>query len=114
MTLRETRCLFTRLLADLIQCANSNGFEVALGEVTRDPRVAQLNAATGSGSSNSLHLLGLAADLHLYKSGVYLSMTQDHHGLGTYWKGLHPLCRWGGDFTRPDGNHYSISWEGRA
>lgn len=114
MTLREARCLFTRLLADLIRFAYASGFEVSIEEVKRDPRIAQLNAESGKGISNSLHLLGLAVDLNLYKQGAFLSQSQDHGALGAYWKTLHPLCRWGGDFTRPDGNHYSISWEGRA
>lgn len=128
MSLREARCLFTRLLADLIRFAYANGFEVALGEVNRDPRIAQLNAESGKGISNSLHLLGLAADVNLYEQGAWLSLSVDHASLGAYWKSLHPLCRWGGDFMgkgpgwrtgdplipKPDGNHYSISWEGRA
>ena len=115
MTLREARCLFTELLAKLIARAPLMGIELALGEVSRDARVAQMNANEGKGISNSLHLVGLAADINLYKDGLYLGTTEAHRTLATYWKTLHPLCRWGGDFKeRPDGNHYSFSWEGRA
>lgn len=114
MTLREARCLFTRLLCQLIGEAIRQGFEVAIGEVTRDARMAQLNAQQGKGISNSLHLVGLAADLNLYRQGVFLGDTASHSTLGAYWKELHPSCRWGGDFKRQDGNHYSLSWEGRA
>lgn len=114
MTLREARCLFTRLLVKLLEHAEFLGFEVAIGEVVRDARIAQLNAQSGKGIPNSLHLLGLAVDLNLYRGGAFLPNTPDHAQLGAYWKSLHPLCRWGGEFSKPDGNHYSLSWEGRA
>lgn len=114
MTLREARCLFSRNLAVLIERAFAMGYEVAIGEVSRDPRVAQLNAQSGKGISNSLHLIGLAADLHLYRGGRYLAQTDEHAQLGQVWKGLHEGNRWGGDFQRKDGNHYSFTWEGRA
>lgn len=111
MKLREARCLFTRLYARLILEAERLGYEAATGETTRDPRVAALNARTGAGISNSLHLIGLAGDLHLYWQGRYLSSTEDHRSLGEWWEAQHPLARWGGRFG--DGNHYSIEWEGR-
>ncbi len=115
MTLREARCLFTRNVARLVDRAFYLGYEVAFGEVTRDQRVAVLNAKAGKGIGNSLHLLGLAVDLHLYRNGKYLALTQDHAELGTFWKGLDQRNRWGGDFQEnPDGNHYSLTWEGRA
>jgi hypothetical protein len=111
MTLREARCLFTRHYARLITEAFARGYECATGETTRDPRVAQLNAAAGKGISKSLHLLGLAGDLHLYRDGLYLAATADHQALGEWWEAQHSLCRWGGRFN--DGNHYSIEWDGR-
>jgi len=114
MTLRQARCLFTHLLTILLEEAEALGFEVAIGETVRDAQTAARNAKAGKGIINSLHLVGLACDLNLYRGGVYLGATEDHRQLGTYWKALHPLCRWGGDFKRADGNHYSLSWEGRA
>ena len=64
---------------------------------------------------NSLHELGLAQDIDLYKDGVYLSKTEDHAILGGWWEaeGIRrniPLT-WGGRFK--DGNHYSLAWGGR-
>ncbi len=115
MSLRTERVAFTRDLARLVDRAFYLGYEVALGEVSRDQRVAVLNAQSGKGIVNSLHLIGLAADLNLYRNGVYLSRTEDHAELGAFWKSLDQLNRWGGDFkNKQDGNHYSRSWEGRA
>lgn len=119
MTLREQRCLFTRLIAQLINYADTIGYEVSLEEVKRSQAQANANAASGAGISNSLHLLGLAADLNLYINGDWQQNSEAFRPLGDYWKTLHPLARWGGDFRdrlgrpKPDGNHFSLEWEGR-
>ena len=114
MTLREQRCLFTLYVSRLIVKAQEMGFQCALGEVVRSAEQARRNAQAGSGTVNSLHITGLAVDLHLYDStGRYLNRTEPHQPLGAWWKGLDPACRWGGDFkSRPDGNHYSYSPDG--
>lgn len=119
MTLREQRCLFTRLLASLIKHAFELGYEVSLEEVMRSKVQAQANSASGAGISNSLHTIGLAADMNLYINGDWQQSSEAHRQLGAYWKSLHKLARWGGDFRdsqgRPksDGNHYSLEWQGR-
>jgi hypothetical protein len=123
MTLREQRCLFTRLTARLIDYANSLGYEVSYEETMRSKLQAQANAAAGTGISTSLHTIGLAVDLNLYilVNGVWQwqQKSEAHQPLGNYWKSLHPLARWGGDFKdaagrpKPDGNHYSLEWQGR-
>ena len=115
MTLREQRCLFTRLVAQLItQVELMTGYELALGEVRRTQAQANANAASGAGIAHSLHLDALAVDFDLYIGGVWQSSSAAHEPIGKLWKSLHPLCRWGGDF-RPkiDGNHYSVEWQGR-
>ena len=113
MTLGDKQRLFVRLIGLLIVWAYTNGFELTFGEALRTQAQANLNAASGAGISNSLHLLRLALDLNLFISGVYQTDSAAYKPLGEYWKSLHPLCRWGGDFARPDGNHFSLEHEGR-
>lgn len=113
MTEREKQSLFVSLVAKLIIWAYANGYELTFGEVLRTVVQAETNAHSGTGIVHSLHLLALAVDFHLFKNGVYLRTTEDYKPLGDYWKSLHPLCRWGGDFhSRPDGNHFSLEHMG--
>ena len=113
LTLRQARCRFTEALAALITFAVSRGYEVALAEgmdrkTTKDPTTDHM--------PGSLHEIGLAQDLDLYLGGVYLTDSEDHTMLGTFWEeygvehGL-PLV-WGGNFSKPDGCHYSLRWRG--
>lgn len=110
MTLREQRCLFTRLVCEFgLWVFAQPGYEVAFGEIKRSPKQAKANAAAGTGISNSLHLLGLAVDFDLYINGQYQTRSEAHALLGAKWKSMHLLARWGGDFRpRIDGNHYSL------
>jgi hypothetical protein len=112
MTLGEKQRLFTQLVGKLIDWAYAQGYELTFAEAYRTPEQAALNAQSGAGISNSLHMKRLAVDLNLFHDGAYLSHSEDHRPLGEFWKSLHPLCRWGGDFSRPDGNHYSLTHEG--
>lgn len=112
MTLGAKQELFMKLLPRLIDRMHEAGFQVRGGELERSKAQAAANAASGAGIANSLHIVRLAIDLHLFKDGKYLSSGVEHMPFGTYWKSLHHLCRFGGDFG--DANHYSISHEGRA
>jgi hypothetical protein len=114
VTLREQQSLFVRLVGLLIERAYQLGYELTFGEAYRTPEQAARNAIMGIGTRNSLHVERLAVDFNLFRDGQFLSDSRDHAELGEYWKSLHPLCRWGGDFTKPDGNHYSMSRGGRA
>lgn len=114
MTLRERQSLFVRLVALLIERAYADGYELTFGEAWRTPEQAARNELAGIGSRNSLHVARLAVDLNLFRAGKWLSDSESHRPLGEFWKGLHPDCRWGGDFKRPDGNHYSLAMDGRA
>jgi hypothetical protein len=113
VTLGNKQRLFTYLVSELIAYAYAQGYELTFGETYRTPEQAKLNAEKGSGIPNSLHGDRLAVDFNLFKDGEFLTSSEDHRPLGDYWKSLHPLCRWGGDF-RPkiDGNHYSIEHMG--
>lgn len=117
LTIREKRCLFTRLFAKLVVRCSELGYECAIDQVKRTDKEAEENAEAGSGIVNSLHILGLAGDLLLYKDGKYLTKSEDYEQFGIFWEGLHPLCRWGGRFKKggkpkPDGNHFSLEHNG--
>ena len=113
MTLGEKQRRFTELVGRLIQWAYANGYELTFGDAYRSPEQAAANAAAGTGISKSLHTKRLAVDFNLFVDGTFQTETTAHTLLGAYWKSLDHDARWGGDFTRPDGNHYSLEHEGR-
>lgn len=104
MTLREARVLFTKFSVQLVAKMFCDGYEAAWDEVTE--RITPKDP-TSDHMKGSLHHNGLAADVLLYKDGVYLTKTEDHTAFGEYWESLHPHCKWGGHFR--DGNHYSFA-----
>jgi len=112
MTLGEKQRRFTELVGRLIEWCYDEGFELTFGECYRTPEQAALNAASGAGISNSLHTKRLAIDLQLFLGGEYQTASPAYKPLGDYWKTLDPECRWGGDFSKPDGNHFSMEHEG--
>lgn len=119
LPLLEKQQLFTRLVADLIAEAYTRGYRLTFGEAMRSDQEAERLAALGRGIRNSVHRLRLAVDLNLFMRGadgrfVYQTTSEAYRPLGEYWKQLHPLCRWGGDFARADGNHFSLEHDGRA
>lgn len=114
MTLSEQQRVFTKLTAQLVTWAYAQGYELTWGEAWRSTATARVMAEQGKGIANSLHCDRLAVDLLLWKDGVYLTDSADYTPLGVYWESLDPLCRWGGHFTRRDGNHFSMAWGGRA
>jgi hypothetical protein len=53
-------------------------------------------------------------DLNLFKEGVFLTASIDYAPVGRAWEALSDdvaTCCWGGHFS--DGNHFSITFEGR-
>ena len=116
MTLIEIQQAFTKLVAALILYAHEKGYGFTFGEALRPPELAKLYAKQGKGIRNSLHCIGLAIDLNLFKNNQYLDSTEAHRPLGEYWESLaRPglTTVWGGRFKKPDGNHYSIEYQGR-
>ena len=115
MSLGSTQRDFTLDVADLIQFIYESGYECTLGDAYRDPRShAPMGEKGVYGRSRSAHKQRLAIDLNLFKDGVYLTTTEAHRPFGDYWKSRHTDNRWGGDFSTPDGNHYSRRYGGIA
>lgn len=110
MSLGEKQELFSLMLAHLILYAYEHGYAIRMGEVLRMSAQAAANAKSGAGISNSLHTQKLAADLNLFKNGKWLQNSEDHRELGIYWESLGGS--WGGRFSKPDGNHYSLEHNG--
>lgn len=134
--LGPTQREFTRCLAQLYAKILADGYEFTLGEGYRTPEQAAINSlsltdrariramletkypilagAIGSsveiGIKNSVHREKLAQDLNLFKGDVFLDRLEDYRPLGEFWKGLHPLARWGGDFG--DADHFSFTYQG--
>ena len=90
----------------ILFAANFEGYKLTGGELYRTKEQAELNAAKGSGIVNSLHRSRLAIDLMLFINNEYITTSAEYYTLGEYWKSLNPKNRWGGDFPRPDGNHF--------
>jgi hypothetical protein len=109
MDLKNSRIKFTKLFCQLIQWGNSqSGYELAIGR-DFDEGHEPLHHMSGS-----LHYMGLANDLALYVDGVYQTDTEAYRRLGKAWLALDPDCRWGGNFKQFDGNHFSITYGGKA
>jgi hypothetical protein len=110
--LSEIQRRFVRLVGDLIAWTYSQPrLSLTFGEAYRTPEQAALDAQKGSGIARSLHLERLAVDLNLFVDGLYQERTEDYRPLGEYWESLGGA--WGGRFTRADGNHFSLAYEGR-
>ena len=110
--LRALQARFVVLQGQFIAWCDANGYKLSFGESWRSPAEAQLNAQTGAGIANSLHPLRLAQDWNINKDDVELTSVEDYRPLGDYWKSLDPLCCWGGNFAKPDADHFSMTWGG--
>lgn len=110
MTSSEKQALFTVKIAQLINWADERGYRLTFGEAYRTPEQAALNAKKGSGISNSLHTQRLAVDFNLFINGQYQQDSAAYRPLGEYWESIGGA--WGGRFSKPDGNHFSLEHNG--
>lgn len=110
MKLSEKQQLFTQMIAQLIIWAADHGMRLTFGEAYRTPEQAALNARKGSGIRNSLHTQRLAVDFNLFINGVYQTDSAAYLPLGEFWESIGG--NWGGRFSKPDGNHFSLEHEG--
>ena len=87
------------MVSSLIQFAYLNGYDLTFGDA-----MAKIGHR-----KNSCHYIRLAVDFNLFKDGKYLSSSEDHKAIGSFWESIGGT--WGGRFG--DGNHYSLEYEGR-
>jgi len=110
-TLRQKQREFLPMVARLIEYAYANGYELTIGDGYRDPRLhGAVGEKKGYGAANSCHKIRLAIDLNLFKDGKYMTATNDYKLLGDFWESIGGT--WGGRFS--DGNHFSISHDGKS
>jgi hypothetical protein len=95
-------------IAKMIVYANAVGYDVTLGRGFETPEANRANGGIGK----SLHLVKLAQDLCLFKDGIYCRNTEDYKILGDWWKAQGLEYKWGGDFKKQDGNHFSLAYGG--
>lgn len=116
MTLSQKQQLFCKMSSELILWIfTQHDCAVTYGEATRSKLQAEANAASGAGISNSNHLIRLALDLNLFINGVYQTASESYRFIGDKWKSMSTeevTCCWGGDFSKPDGNHISFLHNG--
>ena len=111
-SLNQAQFEFMEDLAKLLNYIYAQGYTCSGAELYRTPEQAALNAKKGTGVAKSAHMQRLAIDLNLFKDGIYLQESDAHKPFGDYWKLLRIDNRWGGDFKRKDGNHYSKEYNG--
>lgn len=109
--LGDKQRVFTIMIAELIQYAYAEGYELTVGDFYREPKLhGTFGVKNSYSAARSVHKVRLAADLNLFKDGKYLTSTEDHKFLGEYWEAMGGT--WGGRFSSPDGNHYSLPYQG--
>lgn len=109
MTLHERQSTFALNAAKLIEYIYKQGYTCSLGEAFRTAEQAAIYAKEGKGIKDSLHCQRLAIDINIFSpAGEYLDQTSDYKVFGDYWESLNPLNRWGGVFSRADGNHFQM------
>jgi hypothetical protein len=131
--LLDRQFLFTKLLARFLQEVFSRGHACKLRETgllwNRSSKVVGARVrfkdavhSTPQSQYGGLHYMQLATDVDLFvwqpDSGSWDYIRDTEHSawqsMGEFWESLDPLCKWGGRFKNPDGNHISVTYKGRA
>lgn len=137
MKLLEKRVLFSNCLLQLLNKIKFSEYDCMIEEVRRGKQQTEWNAThckqfvSGTrcertkeqhgplahsfapiGIDKSVHLNGLAVDLILVLNGYPVWAVGPYREFGVFWKSLHELCRWGGDFPG-DSGHFSLEHGGR-
>lgn len=116
LSLLQKQQAFSRMLGQILAFIHSHpSWAVTMGE----GYVAQTDAADGDYDGPHMrggaHYNKLGQDLNLFVEGVYVAGAHPAWDeIGTTWKGLNVLARWGGDFASKDFNHISIFHEGKS
>lgn len=123
---------FSRLVAYIYQ----SGYACTYAEARRSDEQAEINAlsheerqkassllsgdfpglshaiavSTSVGIRASVHRLGLAVDVNLFKDGVFQTTKEAYAIFGDWWKKQQPDACWGGDWG--DSDHFSFTHAG--
>lgn len=114
-SVNKAQYIFSHNLSKLLNFIFESGFNCTVREVYRTKEQAEIYAKEGKGISNSLHCLGLAADIYVAKFSCNppeLNNIEMYRKFGEYWKGLNALNRWGGDFKNVDAVHFEMNARG--
>jgi hypothetical protein len=99
--------LFAWAMGKLLCYVYERGYRARLGDFHRPDKQGHM--------PGSLHYEKLAGDVNVFFEGKWLDSYDAGplvwDDLGWYWKQLHPLCTWGGDFG--DFNHFSVTNGGK-
>jgi hypothetical protein len=113
--LLDKRLRFTRNLVTLISRFNQRpNMDIAIGRDFDEQYEKTPAGKPLRHMRSSLHYSGLANDIAVYIDGIYQEHTEAYAELGEFWKSLDPDNRWGGDFKKSDGNHFSITYGGKS
>ncbi len=112
MNLHYKQLLFADLMLGFLVTLHTRGYQHKNGDYKRSEEQAKLNVEKGVGIYPSLHTLLLAADIELFSGNEWLTDAEDYREAAELWVSLHPLCRAGYYFKKPDVFHFSVTHMG--
>lgn len=107
--LLEKQKQFGRMIPGLLDYITACGYDYTLGWLQRS-----VEDAERYGFKDSLHVLKLAIDITIFNKNDNkkpLIKTEEYAFAGEYWERVGGT--WGGRFSKPDGNHFSVAFMGR-